>query len=73
MQEVRLKRAARALGEMPLSATHAIGEIVPFTLRTYLEEVLVDEATADIDIDGVLERMVKIALTAYQSDEPSRG
>jgi hypothetical protein len=72
MQEARLKRAARALGEMPLSATHEIVEIAPFSLRDYLEEVLVDEASSDIDIDAVLERMVEVALTAYQNDDPSR-
>ncbi|QQP91784.1 hypothetical protein IGS68_11520 [Skermanella sp. TT6] len=68
MQEARLKRAAKALGEMPLMAKHEIGEVEPFSLRTYLEEVLVDEASSDIDIDRVLERMVELAVTAYNQD-----
>lgn len=68
MQEARLKRAAKALGEMPLTAKHEIGEVEPFSLRTYLEEVLVDEASSAIDIDRVLERMVELAVTAYNQD-----
>ncbi len=70
MQETRLKRAAKALGDMPLTATHEIGEVVPLTLRTYLEEVLIDEASSDIDIDAVLERMVEVAIKAYQEPNP---
>jgi hypothetical protein len=69
MQEARLIRAAKALGDMPLSAKHEIGELDPFTLRTYLEEMLVDEASSDVDIDQVLRQMVEIALTTYNSNE----
>ena len=54
---------------MPLTAKHEIGELDPFTLRTYLEEMLVDEASSDVDIDQVLRQMVEIALTTYNSDE----
>ena len=68
MQEARLKRAAKALGDMPLTAKHEIGEVEPFSLRTYLEEILVDEASSDIDIDRVLQQMVEIAITSYNSD-----
>ncbi|WP_158045357.1 hypothetical protein [Skermanella pratensis] len=68
MQEARLKRAAKALGEMPLTAKHEVGEVEAFSLRTYLEEILVDEASSDIDIDRVLERMVELAVTAYNRD-----
>jgi hypothetical protein len=69
MQEARLIRAAKALGDMPLTAKHEIGELDPFTLRTYLEEMLVDEVSSDVDIDQVLRQMVEIALTTYNSDE----
>jgi hypothetical protein len=69
MQEARLTRAAKALGDMPLTAKHEIGELDPFTLRTYLEEMLVDEASSDVDIDKVLRQMVEIALTTYNSDD----
>ena len=69
MQETRLARAAKALGDMPLTAKHEIGEVEPFSLRTYLEEMLVDEASSDIDIDHVLRQMVEIALTSYNSDD----
>ena len=70
MHEERLKRAAEALGKMPVTATHEIGEVVPFSLRSYLNEVLVDEASSDIDIDKVLIRMAEIAVEAYNADEP---
>jgi hypothetical protein len=43
--------------------------VEPFSLRTYLEEMLVDEASSDIDIDRVLRQMVEIALTTYNSDD----
>jgi hypothetical protein len=69
MQEARLIRAARALGDMPLTTKHEIGEIDPFTLRTYLQEMLVDEASSDVDIDQVLRQMVEIALTTYNAEE----
>jgi hypothetical protein len=69
MQEARLIRAAKALGDMQLTAKHEIGELDPFTLRTYLEEMLVDEVSGNVDIDHVLRRMVEIALTTYNSDE----
>ncbi len=69
MQEARLIRAARALGDMPLTTKHEIGELDPFTLRTYLEEMLVDEASSDVDIDQVLRQMVEITLTTYNSDK----
>jgi hypothetical protein len=68
MDETRLRRAAKALGEMPLTTSHEIGEVVPFSLRTYLEEVLVDEASSDIDIDRVLMQMAETALEAYNAD-----
>ena len=70
MDETRLKRAAKALGEMPVTASHEIGEVVPFSLRSYLEEVLVDEASSDIDIDRVLMRMAETAIEAYNADGP---
>jgi len=69
MQEARLIRAAKALGDMPLTAKHEIGEVEPFSLRTYLEEILVDEASSDIDIDHVLQQMVEVALRSYNSDD----
>ncbi|EWY42304.1 hypothetical protein N825_18400 [Skermanella stibiiresistens SB22] len=68
MQKARLKRAAKALGEMPLTASHENGEVQPFSLRTYLEEMLVDEASSSVDIDQVLERMVELAITSYNED-----
>ena len=69
MQEARLIRAAKALGDMSLTAKHEIGEIDPFTLRTYLEEMLVDEVSSNVDIEQVLRQMVEIALTTYNSDD----
>ena len=69
MQEARLIRAAKALGDMPLTTKHEIGEMDPFTLRTYLEEMLVDEASSDVDIEQVLRQMVEIALTTYNGDD----
>jgi hypothetical protein len=69
MQEIRLIRAAKALGDMQLGTKHEIGEMDQFTLRTYLEEMLVDEASSDVDIDQVLRKMVEIALTTYNSDD----
>ena len=54
---------------MPLTAKHEIGELDPFTLRTYLEEMLVDEASCQRRYRSVLRQMVEIALTAYNSDE----
>jgi hypothetical protein len=69
MQEARLIRAAKALGDMPLTAKHETGELDPFTLRTYLEEMLVDEASGNADIDQILRQMVEIALTTYNADD----
>lgn len=55
-------RIARALGDMPLYDEHETGEILRLTLRDYLEQVVEDDMTGGLTVDGILDRMAEVAL-----------
>lgn len=61
----RLREAARALGEMPLYGKHEIGEVQALTLRDFLEQISLDEASDDISVEDALLEMARIAIEAY--------